>query len=584
MKHKHIQRTIMAPAAALPQSENHVSMDWKIHTNISCYDADAPTDNTPGLQTFNAGLRDVLENEPFGLNITEQQWLTPSQASPLHALWKRWLQDPTENTLLPAIKAEFERLIGCGPHPKKATIREAFAFWLLGNGEEADQTHSRLTGWFNDVHNTLRERLPLARPRNLPSPLLSMGYQTLGLISTLRTEYLTAEQIEQQWAQLKSESALGPWPLSFDLAYWSEGAHRLSEMGDINGSAHILVHQQNTTEALLRCVPPLKDKLENGMWFHHQGRLAYYQGLFPQALQQYCREYTLHKTGNAQDPTLTARLFRNIANVLTDMGFTETAGHLAEEALQLQQTHDDPEHYKTLGRLGEIYLRTGDYDKALTAYQQSHQQQLSLPHNQNGQTATYVAHTYVLKQQFDQAATWYDTAKNEISQQPDAPFSPYVIMGQMALAAHQRDKETLTKLWNRHHSELGKQRNVKVLPAAIAVLCAVQNNLVKPDVLHAHLEKLKKELYLYEALCVASEYFSQPADGQSFLNDLRNTLQLWQQSADEALQKLTANTPTPPTLGVNPKDVIVIIDKVLHNNQWTGLEPIFRYSHPLNLL
>ena len=104
-------------------------------------------------------------------------------------------------------------------------------------------------------------------------------------------------------------------------------------------------------------------------------------GLIPNHFQQ---EWRLR--GQRRD-SRSARLQRNLSNLLTDLGLLDSARRLTEASLTQQQASDDPEQFKTLGRLGEIQVRLGDYAAARASYQESWRRQP--PDQREGRTAVY---------------------------------------------------------------------------------------------------------------------------------------------------------------------------------------------------
>ena len=157
----------------------------------------------------------------------------------------------------------------------------------------------------------------------------------------------------------------------FAVVYWGEGAYRLLECGDTAGASAALNRQTTAAQALIKVLPDLAEALDGGLWRHHLGQLAYYRGDFPEALRQFQQEWRLQSQRPAT--ALHARLRRSLSSLLNDMGLLTSARRLTEDSLAQQRRNDDPELFKTLGRLGEIQLRQGDYPAARTAYEESWQ-------------------------------------------------------------------------------------------------------------------------------------------------------------------------------------------------------------------
>jgi tetratricopeptide (TPR) repeat protein len=178
---------------------------------------------------------------------------------------------------------------------------------------------------------------------------------------------------------------------------------------------------------------------------------AYYRGDFPEALGHFRQEWRLQTQRPAG--ALDARLRRNLGNLLCDLGLLASARRLTEESLARQRRADDPELYKTLGRLGEIQMRQGDHAAARAAYEESWQRQPA-----EGRTAVYLGHLALLEQRLADAEAWYQTAERADRDQGVA-FNAYLVMGRIALAWRRGDHAAIAPLWNRHREALDALRD-----------------------------------------------------------------------------------------------------------------------------
>ena len=62
---------------------------------------------------------------------------------------------------------------------------------------------------------------------------------------------------------------------------------------------------------------------------------------------------------------------RGFANIFNDLGFWKTAKNFANEYLNFQEANGNDDIYKTYGRLGEIALRSGNYNEAIKYFENS---------------------------------------------------------------------------------------------------------------------------------------------------------------------------------------------------------------------
>lgn len=459
-----------------------------------------------------------------------------------------------------------------GPLPER--LRQAFAFALFEPSGPWQRDDEALSGWTQAVRATLHQRRPLAHALHPSSRWLALGYRLLEAVSRLRATRPTWADIEAGWRALQPPND-DPLPHMFAVVYWGEGAYRLIECGDTAGAAEALDRQSTAAEALIALLPDLAEALDGGLWRHHLGQLAYYRGDFPEALRQFRQEWRLQ----AQRPAtaLAARLRRNLGSLLTDLGLLAGARRLTEAGLAEQRRKDDPELFKTLGRLGEIRLRQGDLAAARASYEESWQRQN--PERREGRTAVYLGHLALLEQQLAEAERWYREAERADAAQ-DIAFNPYLVMGRIALAWRRGDRAEVRRLWDLHRDPLDALRDEKVLPAAVAAL-AVALDTRDPDLASQYVERLLDANYLLEALGPLARCAPVPGKVEPWLRRIAHRLREWQTALDEAARdilELDSNE------NGAPGQVATRIGRALATDGWQPLAADLARAFPMNLL
>lgn len=451
--------------------------------------------------------------------------------------------------------------------------REAFAFALFEPNGPWDPNDELLTGWTQAVRAVLYQRRSLPQVLHPQSPWLALGYRLLDTVSRLRATRPTLADVETGWQALQPpDGERLPW--MFAVVYWGEGAYRLSECGDSAGAAAALARQTAAADALTRLLPDLTDALDGGLWRHHLGQLAYYRGDFPEALRQFQQEWRLQ----AQRPvtSLRGRLQRSLSNVLTDLGLLASAGRITEANVAQQRASDDPELFKTLGRLGEIQIRLGDYPAARAAYDESWQKQPVA--QREGRTAVYLGHLALLDGDPAQADAWYQIAEQADRNQGIA-FNPYLVMGRIALAQRRGDRDEVLRWWNLHQPELAALRDEKVLPAAVAALAAARVT-PDPNLAGQYIERLLDANYFLEALCPL-RLASNPRKVESWLRRIAAALRDWQDALNHAARDIADLDPHEAGA---PGPVAARIKQALADNDWSPLADDVARAFPMNLL
>ena len=547
---------------------------------------------TPADDDLSRTISQVIGDPAFSINWEQPETWEELPPSP----WRRYLAEPAPSddivnarygeialalSLLPLDEwrrqpleptAIREALRGGGPLPQR--LREAFAFALFEPHGPWRQDDELLTGWVQTVRWVLHQRRPLPQVLSPNARWLALGYRLLDAISRLRATRPTLAEIETGWQALQPPNG-ERLPCMFAVVYWGEGAYRLKECGDTSGAAAALDRQNAAAAALIELLPALAPALDGGLWRHHLGQLAYYRGDLPEALRQFQHEWRLQ--GQRLPSSLKGRLQRSLGNVLTDLGLLASARRLTEAGLAQQRASDDPELFKTLGRLGEIQLRQGDYAAARSAYEESWERQKA--GQREGRTAVYLGHLALLTGRPAEAADWYRIAEQADRAQGIA-FNPYRVMGLMALAGHRADRREILRLWDQHQTEWEALRDEKVLPAAVAALAAAR---AAPDPERAgrFVERLLEANYLLEALCPLARCAATPGRVERWLQRIASQLRQWQIALDEAAGDIAGLDPNEPGA---PGQVATRIGQALDVDHWQPLATDIARVFPMNLL
>lgn len=583
-----IDRILRAPAPALPQQERIwpcvLTLSHPLFTLQPASDGDELS-HTLGLMLndpefsvcwaqeprwdalppplWRAGLIDVNLSNLINQHIGYGEIALTLRLLPLGD-WRR--QQPLNpDQLGKALQAD-------GQLPKR--LREAFVFALFEPDGPWQQDDEVLSAWTQAVRATLHQRRPLMHAPHLNSRWLNLGYRLLESVSQHRDSRPSLTTIEDDWQALQPQNK-EPLPRMFAVVYWGESAYRLIECGDTAGAGVALERQTLAAVALIEQLPALAESLEGGLWRHHLGQLAYYQGDFPEALRQFQQEWRLQTQRPAT--ALTARLRRSLSSLLTDLGLLDSARRLTEAGLAEQRRKDDPELFKTLGRLGEIQLRQGDLANARTCYAESWQRQN--PERREGRTAVYLGHLAILEGNFGEAEHWYEKAEHADTTQNIA-FNPYLVMGRIVLAWRQGHPDEVRRLWDLHQGALDQLRDEKVLPAAVAAL-AVALDTRNSDLAGRYVDRLLEANYLLESLYPLSRCAATPHRVAHWLAHIVDRLSRWQIAVEEAAGAIVDLDPH--ALGA-PGQVAVRIEQALDKDDWSPLANDLTRTYPMNLL
>ncbi|MEN8220636.1 MAG: tetratricopeptide repeat protein [Pseudomonadota bacterium] len=559
-----IKRTVHAPVSGLPKKRRDYSMIVNINLCFSLQDNPREASNFLGDPYFEARCTKTWEQLPPHL------WKAFLDSSDPAILETAYINEAAiALRVFDNRKLRKQQPLLIDDQLKPKNIHEAFAFALFDFKAPFD-AHPILERWRNDVRTVIHERDNLPRQRRPQSVLLNHGYQLLNLISELRQIHPTAEEFISEWDDFKQQATI-KLPLIFSIVYWGEAAYCLTETGKMPEAQTLLDKQNQAVDELLKLLPFLSEDLAGGLWRHHLGRLAYYRGDFGDALQQYCMEWKLHK----EDSALKARLQRSIASILSDIGHLDMALDLAQQALEKQQRNCDPEEYKTLGRLGEIYARRGEYTQAINHFSQSWQ--IQSPRTREGQTAIYLGHAHLLQGDLNKAEEYYEKAKKADERQR-RDFNPYLVMGQIALAKRQDDAKRIKQLWQTHQNDLDKLRNDKVLPAAVIATAVYLSDGAQEKIIDQYIEKLITENYLIEVIFPLQHRFNHP--NAAPLKRISKGLNQWQQGIN-ALEQITS---TQTTNTLTPTLLLKTLATVQQTNNWEALQDYLPRIYPMNLV
>lgn len=453
-----------------------------------------------------------------------------------------------------------------------ARVAEALAFGLLDGRLALEPDHALLGQWQAAIRACVHGRSDESLPKRDGGSALLAGLRAL--LETLERQRRAAGTLadwQAGWTALLSGC---PAPAACGLVYWSEATYRLSECGNFAAADAAVAEQKSHADRLVQQLPGLGDALDTGLWRHHLGRLAYYDGRFRAALEHFGAEWQ-HVDGF--DSTRRARLYRHVANLLSDLGELAAAGQLAEEAIRTLQQLDDPETYKAHGRLGEIRLRAGDGPGAQAAFAASWRARQATA-DASAQTAIYRGHAALLAGDTAAAASAYATAETL----PDGD-NAYLWMGRAALYLATGDRTALEELRALASDDLAALRGAGVLPAAVfASACALAGLEGTEVTLAAATERLLAENYLIEALYPLVQLHARPSGAAAALTQIEAGLDDWQQATRRFMA--TTGLPTGSHDHPTPARLCTALAACRAADDWQPLAALRRRIHPFSLL
>lgn len=398
--------------------------------------------------------------------------------------------------------------------------------------------------WTHDAIAAMVERQKNVRRRNPPHPWLTAGYRLIAEYFPKLKQTKTLAEAEALWRQFETEAQP---PAALAVAYWWEAAWSLSEAGNIPDASHAA---KLSVKRLGELAP--SGRHPDSRWQHQQGRIAYYQGNFPRALEI----LTTNWLQLSRDPLAQAAVARDLANLLSDMGELTAAKTLAETSLRAAEDQGQSEELlKTHGRLAEIALKQGDWDTA------RHHLEAAMPlattPQEKARIFTYSGHLAILTQEWDAAQTAYD---NAAALQPE---NLYRLMGQFALAAWRGNTAQLAQAWEQHATYLTAQYDhpTHILPAAVCLLAAASAIDAAKTALPEAAAALIRHRFVWETLPFL---VALPAEESSPLwPKLQATAQSWQLAIDQLDPEIREHLPITelerrlPTLMTNPNLLLV---------------------------
>ena len=455
--------------------------------------------------------------------------------------------------------------------------REALALAFLTRRLLFSQSlHDLAQSWNVDVRRILVDREPVTRARRPIQPLFRLGYTMLQLVTDLRSR---AHSFEDYSSALTKTVG---FPLAFEHAVWWDAVYRLSEIGREADAGKALDRLKEITDRLNSLVPGLQDDVIGSIWLH-QGRLAYYRGDFAESLEQLGKEWRL-QVKQAGHPS--ARIRRLFANVLCDTGHLAAARELAWEASRHQVQNDEPEDYKSIGRLAEIFLRSGDTGAARRYYRMSwkKQQEYAVTTGKplTGQTPTYLGHTALLRGELDEAERWYLRAER-LERKCGGDFNPYTLMGRVAVASRRGDDDGVARLVDPHLDRLESLLGAQVLPAAVVAIGRVRAGLLDAVELEGTTRRLIEEKYFVEALGPLSLATSRPSEATDDIKRILDGLGGWKKALTRISEE-TARLATPQPEDLTPDMVRQSITRAIEDDSWRAVTGLLPRIVPMNLI
>lgn len=451
-------------------------------------------------------------------------------------------------------------------------VREALAYWLLGSTHPLGGRPDLRKSWRRDTDEVLVRRSPdWTSRRRPPEPLLAAAQRLLEELTRRRSIPVTLASYDELADSLARQTP--PLPLAFGQAIWWEAGYQLAARG-LHREAGVATDRYREACCVLKKRLPGLAAGDIPGFGVSVGQRAYYKGDFRTALDAYSKEW---QSGSEQHRS---RLRRLIANVFSDLGALGAARRLADEALSDQQRDGDPEAYKTLGRCGEIALRSGDLERAADCYQRSHaaQQELFGAAGVSGQTAVYRGHVALLAGRLDEAADRYAEA-HAADALKDPRLNAYALMGEAALALQREDPAAVRACLDRLEDSKESSINGGVLPCAMVKLAAVAAGAPSDDGLAA-IKELLKDNYMAETLVLLPLVHRRVGMANKELNRIAATLQQWDKALAAVPELVGESVDDDPT----PQALLAAIAEVRKRDSWQGLAPLRARIFPANLI
>lgn len=451
-------------------------------------------------------------------------------------------------------------------------VREALAYWLLGSTHSLGGRPDLKKSWRSDTNEVLvRRSSEWTSRRRPPEPLLAAAQRLLEALTRLRGIAATLASYDDLIDSLVA--VISPLPDAFRQAIWWEASYQLSARG-LHQAAEIATQRyRQACDSLTARLPGLTNGGLPGFGVT-VGQRAYYDGEFRIALEAYRKEWN---SGSEQHRS---RLKRLIANIFSDLGALKAASRLADEALTEQEVAGDPETYKTLGRCGEIALRSGDVGGAAEFYRRSHeaQKQLLGEHGVTGQTVVYRGHVALLAGHPDEAARWYAEA-HRADAVKDSRLNAYALMGEAALALRREDRAAVLAGLDRLDHTEASMINGDALPRAVINLAGVSAGAPREKGLTA-IQDLLKNNYMAEALILLPLVYRHVGMASKVLNRIADSLRQW----EKALLELPELVGDRVDGDFTPNVLLDAIASVKKRQSWVPLASLRSRIFPANLI
>lgn len=544
--------------------------------------ASATGGDSPDEGVFSA-LRQAMQAQSFAVSGKGGEiaavpapwgvWVKPAALPSLADLLAAELA--LELWLLPAREINDLEVVRQALEARRATlhdeVREALAYWLLGSTHALAGRPDLEKSWRNDIYEVLVLRSPDWKSRrHPPEPLLAAAQRLLEELTRRRNAAVTLASYDELVDSLAAQ--IPPLPVAFRQAVWWEAGYQLAARG-LHLEAGVATDRYQEACRELRRLPGLAeaDMPELGISL---GQRAYYKGDFRVALEAYGKEW------QSGSEALRSRLRRPIANVFTDLGALTAARRLSGEALDDQSAAGDPETYKTLGRCGEIALRSGDLERAADFYRRSQEAQRDLLGESvvTGQTAVYQGHAALLAGNLEEAARHYASA-HAADALKDTRLNAYALMGEAALALHRGDAAAVIICLDRLENTAESSINGDALPRAVITLAAVAVGAPREKG-RAAIAALLSDHYMAEALVLLPLVYRQVGMASKALNRINDALQQWKKAL-LAVPELTGESAADDPL---PEVLLAAIAEVRKRDHWQALAPFRARIFPASLI
>lgn len=536
-------------------------------------------------------LRNLVGDNTLSANY-ESHWEPEHLPPPWHKLVfqdnKKAVEEALKAHVLYDLRLVSTKLLNKPPYQSQAVLnqfdypdgnkrlREAL-FFAFFDKPELFARKGIMEDWLKAIKDVIYERGRLDRKRKTESTLIRLGFDLLEQVQALRERDRTLDVMLQQWRDFDTAHS-NALTITCAVVFWGEAAYCLSERGDMIGAQQLLAKQAQALKALVEQLPGLDPSdLMAGMWCHHLGRLAYYRGDMNDALALFSEEWQFDdRLNEANRP----RLHRSCACVLTDIGFLEAAEQLTRQACQLQANADEPERYKSYGRLAEILIREDRYDEARAAYSRSLDLQVGNETDVDGQTYVYMGHTHILLDDFSTAETWYQQAEIR----DNSRFNPYLCMGLVALYYRSGRYDALAELCRQHHKAIVELCGVKVLPKAVIHMARFKVGLIDGQVLREVFKELQTENYWVEACCFLPVLYPEPRVDEPVIQSIIERLNKWNIGADNFCQKVGLKNCNTTTGYFSLLGLLGDLEHATANGNWLHSTKYIKQIYPFKLL